>query len=133
MPKPGQPTTGPEMFAARPGFASAFARSFARSIDFHHSDPKPVDRVASGLAKLELEQAVDLFLGDLNASLPEDWHGHDEVEPIPPELTDTFEVAFASARKNCRHENSHSTTLSRNERQCDDCGKYFKRKGLFDL
>lgn len=55
-----------------------------------------------------------------------------EAPAPPPELTDTYAVAFASAVRHCPHENSHSTLYARRERQCDDCGRYFTRKEWWD-
>lgn len=77
--------------------------------------------------KATLRSAVERDLTALHETAPADWKGHTEVPPIPAEQTDTYAVAFGSARKNCEHPNSHSTLHARHERQCDDCGRYFTR------
>lgn len=79
-----------------------------------------------------LRERVANDLAAIHDALPDDWQGHVEVEPVPPELTDTYGVAFASARKNCKHENAYGTAYARGEYQCADCGKYFQRRGMFD-
>lgn len=73
-----------------------------------------------------LRSAVESQLAEFD--IPEDWQGHEEAPPPPPELTDTYAVAFGSAVRKCPHENSSSTLHARRERQCDDCGRYFTRK-----
>lgn len=80
--------------------------------------------------KSELHDAVERQIDAIHAELPADWQGHVEVEPIAPELTDTYAVAFTSAQKNCQHPNSHSTLYARRERQCEDCGRYFTPEGV---
>lgn len=91
---------------------------------FGHAEPRP----------RTLEDAVAEQLAAIHDSLPADWQGIVEIEPVPPELTDTYAAAHGSALKNCDHSRSSSSTLiSRGQRQCDDCGRYFTRKSWLDL
>lgn len=48
-----------------------------------------------------------------------------ECPPPPPELTDTYAVAFASAARRCTHPRSVDTVYARRERFCTDCHRYF--------
>lgn len=89
----------------------------------------PISKGTEGKPKKKpaLRAAVERDLTALHKAAPADWKGHTEVPPIPAEQSDTYAAAFTSARKNCPHENSHSTLYARHERQCDDCGRYFTR------
>lgn len=86
----------------------------------------------------EPDELAQTVLGQLDAlvvtHVPEDWvSGRVECPPPPPELTDTYTVAFGSAVRHCDHARSSvSTRYDRGERQCDDCGQFFRRRGFFD-
>lgn len=94
--------------------------------------PKPSTRRPTQRQKVSegmtLGKAVERDVAAMYRTLPADWKGHAEAPPPPPETTDTYAVAFESARKNCEHKNSHSTLHARRERQCEDCGRYFTRR-----
>lgn len=79
-----------------------------------------------------LRDAVSDQLAAIHDAAPQDWQGHEEVPAVPPELTDTYQVAFASAAKNCEHRNSVETLYARRERFCTDCHKFFTRRSPWD-
>lgn len=79
-----------------------------------------------------MRAAVEKHLASVHAELPEDWYAFEEIPAPPPELTDTYSVAFGSAARKCPHENSRSTLYAARERQCDDCGRYFTRKEWYE-
>lgn len=108
------------------GFGSYF-RDAILSFDFGFTPAKATQRqkVSEGIT---LAAAAKRDIAALQRKAPREWKGHAEAPPPPPELTDTYNVAFASARKNCEHKSSTSTLHARRERQCDDCGAYFTRK-----
>lgn len=83
-------------------------------------DSEPLrTRVASDLLAIGIEP------GDEPAELP----------PPPPEMTDTYDVAWTSAVRKCPHPNETaiSTSYASNEFQCGDCRRYFTRRiGWFE-
>ena len=92
------------------------------------SFPERRGRREPGLRDVVAEQ-----LAEINDALPDDWQGKVEIEPVPPELTDTYDVAHGSAVRHCDHSrSSHSTLYAARERQCDDCGRYFTRRYPWD-
>jgi hypothetical protein len=116
------------------GLAESIARMFQVPADVAFARTFQSDSTTDPAPRLpSLEDAVEAQLEAIHDELPDDWHGHLEVEPVPPELTDTYGVAFGSAVKNCDHSrSSHGTLHSRGERQCDDCGRYFIRRSWFE-
>jgi hypothetical protein len=96
-------------------------------LDLGVTSDKPKARRRKPTPKTTLAAAVERDVSTLTKPLT-GWKGHAEAPPPPPESLDTYDAAFAEARRSCPHSNSHSTLHSRRERQCDDCGKYFTRK-----
>jgi hypothetical protein len=80
-----------------------------------------------------LREAIEGQLAELHDELPDDWGKPHELEPVPPERTDTYAAAHTSAVRHCDHaRSSHSTLYARSERQCDDCGRYFTKKNWWE-
>ena len=72
-----------------------------------------------------LEAAVNDQLRSILGTAPADWHGGEELPRPALDLT-SYADAFASAAKNCEHENATDVLYGR-EWHCEDCGRYFDR------
>lgn len=75
--------------------------------------------------RTDLWQAVELQLSLIHESMPVEWTAPVEMPPPPPELLDTYDVAFSEAVKHCAHKRSVDTMYAKRERQCLDCHRYF--------
>jgi hypothetical protein len=79
----------------------------------------------------DVREVVTQQLTDLTRDL-DGWHGVEERPTAPPAVDETYDNAFAVARKNCGHRDVDNVEYRR-VWYCIDCRQYLSYRQMYDI